>query len=40
MTNKEKGDDEKIRQKTKNSPLSCVGEETATKPCCASFFTG
>ena len=29
-TSKEKGDVEKKREKTKNSPSRCVGEETAT----------
>ena len=38
-TNKDKGDDEEKRQKNKNSPLSCVGEETATKACCPSVLT-
>ena len=29
----------KKKPKTKNSPLSCVGEETATKACCPSVLT-
>ena len=37
--NVEIGDDEKKWRKTKTSSLSCVGEETVTKPPCPSVFT-